>query len=160
VTLANPPADAARPAIAVGRVLTFRDGGLSLDQPALEAALARRPADDRIACEIRRQGQSIVLVNHALAKQRGLARPNFDSTNDNAFSVLFDHPGRKFSLNELKEAASEPTLADLHKLVENLNFTGPLKHLFFRVSKRAIQFERVVTYAELEALGIDPNSVT
>ena len=47
----------------------------------------------------------------------------------------------------------------LHKMVENLNFNGPLKKLFFDVSRDAIRFDRTVTIGKLASLGIYPKDV-
>lgn len=126
----------------------------------LSRALGRRFDDARIACEIRYERQQILLVNHATGATRTIATPNFDSANDNAFQALYGNPGRKFSLTELQEAARDGAIEDLHKLVENLKLTGPLKLLFFDVSKDSIRFERTATRGRLALLRIDPKAIS
>jgi hypothetical protein len=100
-----------------------------------------------------------VLVNHVTGRQRPIASPHFNSSNDNAFQVLYDNPGKRFSLKELR-AAAEPAIADLHKMVENLGFGPPLKKLFFRVSRAAICFDRAVALGQLASLGIEPAGIS
>ena len=52
-------------------------------------------------------------------------------------SALYENSGRTFTLQELRDTARDQTLANLHKIVENLKFEGTLKKLFFRVSQDA-----------------------
>jgi hypothetical protein len=98
-------------------------------------------------------------MNHVTGVRREIASPNFNSSNDNAFEALYRNPGRVFTLEGLRAEAKDPTIADLHKLVENLRFDGLLRRLFFRVSKNAICFERFVTIGQLAALNIDPKTI-
>ena len=113
-----------------------------------------------MAWEIKFERGAIVLVNHVTGQPKTIADPNFDSSNDNAFAILYAHPGRKFSLKELQEEARDRTIGDLHKLVENLKFTGALKKAFFRVSRDAIRFHPTVSQGQLATLRIDPRTIS
>ncbi len=146
--------------VALPDLLLVKDGRLSVNRTALRRALeGPREDDGRIACEIRFGLGEILLVNHVTRQRTVLARPNFNSSNDNAFQVLFAKPGVRFTLSELRAAAGDQTIVGLHKLVENLHFEGLLKAVFFRVSKDAIQFRRHVTVGELATHGIDPREI-
>jgi hypothetical protein len=79
--------------------------------------------------------------------------------NDNVFLLLFENPGRTFSIDELSEIVGKRDPRDLHKIVANLNFVGPLKKVFFRVSKNAISFTPTASLGQLATLGIDPKAI-
>lgn len=159
VTFTDQESPGAGAAIPLCSLLLFRNNRLQINETALKRVLDARFVGSRTACEIKFEHGDVVLINHAVGKRRTVASPNFNSSNDNAFQVLYEYPGRKFSLKELRAAAREPTLADLHKMVENLKFRGALKKLFFRVSSDAICFQRTVSYEDLAALGIDPEDI-
>jgi hypothetical protein len=148
------------PIIELSQLLAFKGHRLGVDRPAFERALLGRFDDSRIACEVRYERRNIVLINHVTDRRRTIASPNFNSSNDNIFQVLYANPGRKFSLKELRVAADQPALTDLHKIVESLNFDGVLKKLFFDVSKNAIRFERTATMGQLASLGIEPKAIS
>jgi hypothetical protein len=131
-----------------------------LNRTALKRALNSRFDDSRVAWEINFEGGEIVLINHVTGQPKTIASPNFNSSNDNAFMVLYANPGRKFSLQELQESAREPTISDLHKLVENLKFSAPLKRAFFRVSRDAICFQPTISLGQLATLRIDPRTIS
>jgi len=143
--------------VGLPQLIRFKDHGLVVNKEALLAALGTRLGDPRIACEIGYAGGEIVLMNHVTGQRRRLAHPDFNSANDNIFQRLFDNPGQRFSLSEIRQVAGRRGLNDLHKIAENLHFAGPLKKLFFRVSKDAISFSRTATLGQLAALDIDPN---
>lgn len=145
--------------ISLAHLVAFRDHRLVLNRAALRSALGTRFGDPRTACEIKLERGEIVLINHVTAEVWTIARPDFDSANDNVFQTLFDNPERKFSLAELKKFAGKRALTGLHKIPENLNFDGPLKKLFFRVSKDAISFSRTATVGQMATLGIDPKRI-
>ena len=160
ITLTSMPNGFGTGVVALTDLILFKSGRLTVSNAALKRALdGPRENDERVACEVRFGLGQILLVNHVTKQQRVLSRPNFDSTNDNAFQVLFENPGKKFRLAELRTAAGDQTIADLHKLVENLRFNKMLKTIFFSVSKEAIQFRRTVTIGELARHGIDPRSI-
>jgi hypothetical protein len=144
IVLTDPGQGIAQPCVAIGQAIAFRHGEPVVRKRAIEGALSSRFGDPTVVCEIRFVAGDIVFVNHVTGRQRPIASPHFNSSNDNAFQVLYDNPGKKFSLKELRAAANEPAIADLHKMVENLGFGPPLKKLFFRVSRAAICFDRAV----------------
>ena len=145
-------------AIDLASLVRFRNHQPQLNRMALRRALSARFNDSQIAWEIKFEGGEVVLFNHVTGRPTTIASPNLNSTNDNAFQILFSNPGRTFSLAELRNEARDPTIADLHKMVENLRFRGDLKRAFFRVSKGAVRFERTATLGRLATLGIDPRS--
>lgn len=145
-------------AITLPSLLCFRGQQLRLNRAALRRVLNGRFDDSRVAWEIRFEGGDIVLINHVIGRPTTIASPNFNSTNDNAFQVLYANPGRRFSLLELRDEARDRTISDFHKMVENLKFRGDLKKAFFRVSRNAICFERTATVGRLATLRIDPKA--
>lgn len=160
LTVSLAPGSRAGASIALAELLLFRSGKLSLDRRALSRALGTRTDDPRVALEIRVVGRDIILVNRVTERTRVLARPDLNSVNDNVFEVLFANPGRKFTLDEIRTVARTRTLASFDKIVEQLKFVGPLRRLFFEVSKTAIRFKRTVTMGELAALRIDPEEIS
>jgi hypothetical protein len=160
VTLGALPELRNGPIVELPRLVAFKGHRLGVDRAVLESVLVGRFDDPRVACEIRYERRDIVLINHVTGRRRTIATPNFNSSNDNAFQVLYENPGNTYTLDELRAAADEATLADLHKMVENLNFDGALKKLFFDVSRDAIRFERTATTGQLASLGIDPRAIT
>lgn len=145
--------------VAAGQLLEFQGGQPVIRTDTLEQALGNRIDDGRVACEIQFVRGDVLLFNHITGKQRVLASPNFDSTNDNVFQHLYEHTGQVFTLGELRSAARTPGLNDLHKIAEALRFDGDLKKLFFRISKGSIVFDRTVSVGQLVTLGIDPKSI-
>jgi hypothetical protein len=144
-------------AASLAELLVFPNGQLVLDREVLASALPRR--SDEVALEIKYVARQIVLFNHVTGKSRTLAKPDFNSVNDNVFQALFDSPGRTFSLDEVRSIAHSRSLPSLGKIVEKLKFTGQLRTLFFEVSKTAIRFKQAATVGELKALGIEPSSI-
>jgi hypothetical protein len=142
------------------RLVGFKGHVLGLNRAALKHTLRDKFDDSRVACEIRLERGDVVLIDHLSGLSRVLASPQLNSSNDNAFQVLYDNPGRRYSLGELRDAARDKTIDDLHKMVENLRFDGVLKKLFFRVSKSAICFDRTATLGQLVTLGIDPKEIS
>jgi hypothetical protein len=131
IVLTDPGQRIAQPCVTIGQAIAFRHGEPAVRKRAIEGALSSRFGDPTVACEIRFVAGDIVLVNHVTGRQRPVASPHFNSSNDNAFQVLFDNPGKKFSLKELRAAANGPAIADLHKMVENLGFGPTLRKLSF-----------------------------
>jgi hypothetical protein len=160
VTLAELNSAAKTPAIGVTRLLRFKDGVLIANRAALKQALGSRYDDRTLACEIRLALGEIVLVNHVTGARRTLARPDFNSANDNVFTKLFEHPGQAYSRGEIRKIAGQRKPPNLHKILDNLGFKGPLKRMFFRVSADAIVFSRSVTVGQLATLRIDPKAIS
>ena len=159
VTLTEPGANGQALAISLSRLISFENCRLRLNQTVVSDAIRHAFNNARIACEIIFERGDIVLINHVTGVRREIASPNFNSSNDNAFDALYRNPGRVFTIEDLRAEAKDPTIADLHKLVENLKFDGLLRRLFFRVSKNAVRFERLVTAGQLASLGIDPKTI-
>jgi len=159
LTISLVPGSRAGASISLAELLLFRAGRLSLDRRALSRALGSRTDDPRIALEILFTAGDIILVNRVTGRTRTLARPDFGSVNDDIFQLLFTNPGRRYSRTEIETAVDNPRLKPLHKIVENLNFNGPLRKLFFDVSATAIRFRDKVTFGEVAALRIDPTEI-
>lgn len=159
LTVLLAPGSRAGASISLAELLLLRDGRLGLDRQALKLALRPRTDDPRVALEIQVVGREIVLLNLVTGKVRTLAQPDFNSVNDNVFQALFNAPGRTFTLDEIRSIAKTRTLESLGKVVEKLKFVGPLRKLFFEVSKSAIRFKRTVTIGELAALRLDPAKI-
>lgn len=157
LTVSMVPRSLAGRATSLAELLNFRGGQLVLDREALASALPNR--SDKIALEIKYVARQIVLLNHVTNQSRTLAKPDFNSVNDNVFQMLIEHPGRTFTLDEVRSIAHSRSLRSLSRIPEKLNFRNHLRTLFFEVSKSAIRFKRTVTVGELQALAIDPISI-
>ena len=154
------PGARAGASIPFAELLLFRGGKLGLDRRALSRVLGTRTDDPRIALEIQVVGRDIVLANHVTGTRRTVARPDFNTVNDNVFQALFEKPGKTFTLDEIQSIARSRALKSLGRIVEKLKFTGRLRTLFFEVSKTAIRFKRTVSMGELAALRIDPEEIS
>ncbi len=160
LTVSLVPGARAGASIPLAELLLFRGGKLSLDRQALKRALGTRTDDPRIALEILFTSGDIVLVNRVTGRTRTLARPDFGSANDDIFQLLFANPGRRYSRIEIEAAIDNPRFKPLHKIVENLNFKGQLRKLFFDVSATAIRFKNKVAFGDLATLRIDPTKIS
>lgn len=83
-----------------------------------------------------------------------LAKPDFDSENDLVFSFLYQNPNRKHTSEDLRKAVGAKHLKSLHKIVENLGFTGELKQIFIKVTKDSLCFNNPITRSDLIKIGI------
>lgn len=90
-----------------------------------------------------------ILINNKVFK-----KTNLGSLTDNIFAYLNKNPNRKIKIDELREATEE-TIRDLPKVIENAGFTGNLSRTFFRVSKTAIFFRQQITKIDFKKLNID-----
>ena len=84
-----------------------------------------------------------------------LAKPSFDSENDNVFNYLYEHPDQKFTKKQIEDGVNITGIKSLHKIVENLGFQGDIKRAFFNVSEQSIQFRNSITGKDLKDLNID-----
>ncbi len=73
-----------------------------------------------------------------------LSKPQLNGENDLVFSFLFQNPNKKFTLAQVETATNTRLSKSLHKIVENLRFTGDLKKMFMNVSENAIEFKNPV----------------
>lgn len=83
-----------------------------------------------------------------------LSKLDFDSENEVVFGVLYANPNKKHTVEQLEKATGRKLTKTLHKIVENLGFTGDLKTLFIDTSKNSIRFRNPITTNELNELGI------
>ncbi len=84
-----------------------------------------------------------------------LAKPSFDSENDNVFTYLYEHPNQKFTKKQIEDGVHIAGIKNLHKIVENLGFQGDIKRAFFNVSEQSVQFRNSITREDLKNLHID-----
>lgn len=84
-----------------------------------------------------------------------LAKPSFDSENDNVFTYLYEHPNQKFTKKQIEDGVHITGIKSLHKIVENLGFQGDIKRAFFNVSEQSVQFRNSITREDLKNLHID-----
>ncbi|MDD5432501.1 MAG: hypothetical protein PHO70_05900 [Candidatus Omnitrophica bacterium] len=102
-----------------------------------------------IVYEIKYTENGEIFLNNFL-----FAKVQFNGENEAVFSYLFKHPNKRITKAEFKEKAGYSVGKPLHKIVENLGFTGNLRKAFFNVSEQAILFRNPLTKKELEKLNI------
>ncbi len=85
-----------------------------------------------------------------------IAQPAYDSENYRFFEYVWKHPDRLITLEEFNQNLEEPLKKPIAKILENLNFRGPLKDAFFQVSKTSVLFTPVRTVEALTAAGLYP----
>lgn len=85
-----------------------------------------------------------------------IAQPAYDSENYRFFDYVWKHPDRLITLDEFNQKLEEPLKKPIAKILENLNFRGPLKDAFFQVSKTSVLFTPVRTVEALTAAGLYP----
>ncbi|MBP7700527.1 hypothetical protein KA111_00535 [Candidatus Woesebacteria bacterium] len=77
-----------------------------------------------------------VKLNHLV-----IAKPDFDSENDNCFQYILANAGRPIGIEELGQAVGSKINKRLAHIVRDLGFTGNLKKIFFPViTKDKIMF--------------------
>ncbi|MDD5237344.1 MAG: hypothetical protein PHU96_00070 [Candidatus Omnitrophica bacterium] len=102
-----------------------------------------------VVYEIKYSENGEIFLNNFL-----FATVQFDGENETVFKYLFKHPNKKITKAEFKEKAGYSIGKPLHKIVDNLGFTGNLRKAFFHVSEKAILFRNPLTKKELEKLNI------
>jgi len=90
-----------------------------------------------------------ILINNFL-----LARPDSFSENEGVFAYLYKNPNIAIPLEDIKKEIGESLTKSIHKILENLGFTGELRKAFFKVAKNKILFRNPLTKKDLEELGI------
>ncbi|MFH1827028.1 MAG: hypothetical protein ABH812_01170 [bacterium] len=94
-------------------------------------------------------GREVLLNKYIL-----IANPDFESENDQVFDYLMKNPRRTIKLEEIEDKIGNNLAKSLHKIIENLGFSGDLRKIFFNVSKNAIYFRNPVTKTDLQKLGM------
>lgn len=84
-----------------------------------------------------------------------IAKTNLNSTNDNFLSYIFKNPNRKISLTEVQDKGRVEIKRDFHKILDDLNFKGSARKLFFDVSKTTITFHNPVSKKQMQEAGIE-----
>jgi hypothetical protein len=159
IALAKNDAAARGRGIAMAKAFGFRDGRLSPRADILRSAMAARFDDPTVAFEIRFDFGVVWLINRIEGGSTKIAAPHLDSQTDRVFKVLVANPEQTFTASELKQRTGLSALKSLHKIPENLHFSGNLKKLFFEVSKQGIRFRREVTLGQLTTYRIDPTAL-
>lgn len=90
-----------------------------------------------------------IFVNNIL-----IAELDFDSENERVFSYLFNHQNTYIKKGKL-EVETGPIKKELKHIVQNLNFSGAIKKIFFDVSNKGIKLKNPVFRKDLEDLKID-----
>jgi len=83
-----------------------------------------------------------------------IAKPDFNSENEQVFYYLYKNPNKNITKAEIIEDLKITLTKDFGKIIENLKFKGDLRRAFFDISKNSIQFYNPVSKERLEALGI------
>jgi len=90
-----------------------------------------------------------VLLKDSYGHNRLLAKPNFDSVNDNFLALVYENPEKRFTLKDLAAKGIDLKNKSLHKVVDELGFRGKLKKLFFKVAQDVVVFNNPVTVRDL-----------
>ncbi len=83
-----------------------------------------------------------------------IAKPDFDSENEQVFNYLYKNPNRPVGRGEIMEDLKITLTKDFHKIVENLKFKKDLRKAFFDISQDSIKFFNPVSKERLQELGI------
>lgn len=123
-------------------------------KPAVSSEIPQEPIKKlqrEVVYEIRYSENGEIFLNNFL-----FGKVQFNGENETVFSYLFKHPNKRITKAEFKEKAGYSVGKPLHKIVDNLGFTGNLRKAFFIVSEQAILFRNPLTKKELEKLNIPP----
>jgi hypothetical protein len=88
-----------------------------------------------------------------------IAKPDFDSENEQIFHYLYRNPNKSITKSEIISDLKITLTKDFSKIIENLNFKKNLRDAFFDVSKNSIQFHNPVSQERLNALDIKEISI-
>ena len=83
-----------------------------------------------------------------------IAKPDFDSENEQVFNYLYKNPNKPVGRGEIMEDLKISLTKDFHKIVENLKFKKDLRKAFFDISQDSIKFFNPVSKERLQELGI------
>lgn len=103
-----------------------------------------------VVYEITYTGSREILLNKLLL----ISKPDFNSENDLFFSFLYENPNKTFKVSEI-EAKIGTLTKDIHKILENLGFTGDIRKVFINASRTSVCFSNPITRSDLEKLGIN-----
>lgn len=88
-----------------------------------------------------------------------LAKPNFNSENDNVFQHLYNKPNQSISREELNKVLGKKVGKSLSDIVKDLGFKQSLRTVFFDVSANDIQFHNPITHERLHSVGISLDQI-
>jgi hypothetical protein len=147
-------------ATTLAKAFGFRDGRLVPRPQVLRSALLLGGFDDgTVAFVIRFDFGEVVLIDCIGGGSCKIAAPQLGSQTYRVFRLLYDNPETIFTVSDLGQRTGINVLKSLHKIPENLNFTGARKKLFFEVSRGGILFRRQVTRGQLASHRIDPKAI-
>lgn len=120
--------------------------------PWLEQKLARKSNNciDESHYWIEYTENRIIVLNNVFV----LSKPDFDSENDLVFSYIFKNPYKEITEREILEIVNKKEIKSFHKILDNLNFSGDIRKLFFDVSRTVIVFHNPVSKQRAEKLGL------
>lgn len=127
---------------------------------AIPAQLQDKKIDSKATAQIQ-QDQSKIIYKITFTTAREIllngfqiAKPDFDSENEVVFSFLFKHPNKRHTLKDIETATGRKLTKTLHKVIENLGFTGDIKKVFIDVNKDSVCLRNPITQDDLDKLGI------
>lgn len=78
-----------------------------------------------------------------------LSKPVFNSPNDNFFDFVFDRPGQKIPVDEIRKTVD--LKKTVHQVLNDLGITGDIKRVFMpNTSNTAVEFRNPITFAFAE----------
>jgi hypothetical protein len=102
-----------------------------------------------IVYEIKLTPNKEIFLNNFL-----LTKMQFNGENDIVFTYLYKHPNKTITKEELKKKTGLVVGKSMHKIVDNLSFTGNLRKVFFKVSEKGVLFRNPLTKEDMEMLNI------
>jgi len=130
-----------------------KKAGEELDRLLAEsnAELHKRPDSNRVYWLTYSEKSRKLVLNDCFV----IAKTNLNSANDNFLSYIFQNQNREISLTEVQEKGKAEIKRDFHKVLDDLNFRGAVRKLFFDVSKTTITFHNPVSKKQVQEAGIE-----
>jgi hypothetical protein len=83
-----------------------------------------------------------------------LSKPQYDSINEIFFRAVYARPNSSINLSDIGLKGKS-----VHKIIEQLGFSGDLKKIFFKVNKNTVVFHNPVKRSTLKAIKLYPLSI-
>lgn len=116
--------------------------------PAGKVVLRISGCDDRV-----------VVWDEVNDKSVQLLRPNFYSQADCLYRYVLQHPNRDIARKEFEQEFERSFSQTLPALVSQLQFSGVLRRLFFRVSQSHVRFYNPVTWERMQKMEISMEDI-
>lgn len=121
---------------------------LAISEGVKKEPLPTEANDSAYTIKYSEKGRQILINNFILAS------PEFAGENEMVFSYLFLNPNKKIKIDEIEAHLGSTLGKPIHKIIENLGFSGDIKKAFLDVSKQYIRFRNPVTRKDLDELDI------